>query len=578
MISRMGWGSAALALLVLVMTLTSQASAGCAVCGDNSANQDEAWKKEVNNFMAGDSVGSSQKVIANNQMDPKIQRKIRFSSQNESSDLSQSISESSSSESASDSSGASGSNESGNTGRSAGSSSGSSARSPGSGRSDVSFGTDNTLSSRGSGASDASSRADSGYSAIKRSKYASAMLVPLSEVQNADVVLDISPEATEYIDGAVNIPYTDFLKKDGSLNSVSELARALGNAGINRDDNVVIYGECQPCGGGPSASTFVYWMMKYLGHDNVRLMDGTIDDWVAAKKPTEASPKTLPSATYIPAVNSSLLSTYDYVKSGVAQMVDARTELEYQQGIILSAQNLPYDQVLDGKRIKSEASLKELFLGLDKDKPVVVFTNTGVKASLVWFTLILGGYDARIYTWQDWLKNQPVLNISLVDIKAVPNPARTGDDVNLTAVFGEGKAPSASMSVESAGNATESAGNGTSKPSKEIKLTTKGCATCGFGSPQSFAKIDKSSGVARLGASLSEGIVGFSCLAIIRDSNGGQLGKIALKQASEGSDVYSGIWKANVVGGTYGVTLQASTPGATKNFSNVLQIDVVGSS
>jgi thiosulfate/3-mercaptopyruvate sulfurtransferase len=274
-------------------------------------------------------------------------------------------------------------------------------------------------------------------------------------------------------------------------------------------------------------------------------------------------------------VNSSLLSTYDYVKSGVAQVVDARTELEYQQMTILSARNLPYDQVLDGKRIKSETSLKELFLGLDKDRPVVVFTNTGVKASLVWFALMLGGYDARVYTWQDWLKNQPVLNISLVDIKAVPNPARSGDDVNLTVVFGDGKASSASLNVERAGNATGRVGNGTSEPFKEIRLTTKGCATCGFGSPQSFAKIDKSSGVARLGASPSEGIEGFSCLAIIRDSNGGQLGKIALRQASGGMDVYSGIWKANVAGGTYDVTLQASTPGATKNFSNVLQIDVV---
>ncbi len=565
MISRTDWGSAALALLVLVTAFISQASAGCAVCGDNSANQDEVWNKEVNNFMSGDSVGRSQEVIANNQMDPKSQRKIRFNSKNESSGLSQPISEEPRSEIASDSLGSSGSAESGSTG----------SRSAGAGSSDVSFGADNTLTSSVSGALGASSGVDSGYSFIKRGESASAMLAPLSEVQNADVLLDISPEATEYIDGAVNIPYTDFLKKDGSLNSISELARILGNAGIAREDNVVIYGECQPCGGGPSASTFVYWMMKHLGHDNVRLMDGTIDDWVAAKKPTEPSPKTLLSTIYIPAVNSSLLSTYDYVKSDMAQMVDARTELEYQQGTILSAQNLPYDQVLDGKRIKSEASLKELFLGLDKGKPVVVFTNTGIKASLVWFALMLGGYDARVYTWQDWLKNQPVLNISLVDIKAVPNPARTGDDVNIIAVFGEGKAPSASMSVESAGNAIGGAGNGTSKPPKEIKLTTKGCATCGFGSPQSFAKIDKSSGVARLGALPSEGIEGFSCLAIVRDSNGGQLGKIALKQASEGSDVYSGIWKANVAGGTYDVTLQASTPGATKKFSNALQIDVV---
>ena len=529
MISRKSWSSATLALFVLAMALTTQASAGCAVCGDNSANQDEAWKKEVSNFMSGDSTGSSEQVISNNLITPKSTRQALTNAKSDPTGSSQPPSESGSSE-------------------------------------------------RAAGSVDTNSSTDSGYMAIKRSKSALTMLTPIPKAQNADVVLDISPEATEYIDGAINIPYTDFLKKDGSLNSVSELARILGNAGITKDDNVVICGECQPCGGGPSASTFVYWMMKYLGHRNVILMDGTIDDWVAARKPTETTPKTLPSTIYIPAVNSSLLSTYDYIKGGKAQMVDARTNAEYQEGTILSAQNLPYDQVLEGKRIKSEASLKELFSRLDKDQPVVVFTNTGVKASMVWFALMLEGYDARVYTWQDWLKNQPVLNISLVDVKAVPNPARIGDNINITAIFGEGIAPSASTRAGSAGNATGSTVDSTPNHGNEVKLTTKGCATCGFGSPQSFAKIDKSSGVAKLGASPNEDITGFSCVAIIRDLNGGQLGKIALKQASEDSDVYSGIWKANVAGGTYDVTLQAVTPGATKNFSNVLQIDVIGSS
>jgi thiosulfate/3-mercaptopyruvate sulfurtransferase len=92
-------------------------------------------------------------------------------------------------------------------------------------------------------------------------------------------------------------------------------------------------------------------------------------------------------------------------------IIDARTPIEFGAGSIPNAVNIPYDSVLDGKRIKDEATLQKLFSSLQKDKPIVVYTNTGVKASMTWLALTLLGYDARIYSWQDWEANQPKLNI-----------------------------------------------------------------------------------------------------------------------------------------------------------------------
>jgi thiosulfate/3-mercaptopyruvate sulfurtransferase len=37
---------------------------------------------------------------------------------------------------------------------------------------------------------------------------------------------------------------------------------------------------------------------------------------------------------------------------------------------------------------------------------VVVYTNTGVKASMIWLPLCLLGYDAKVYAWQDWKADQ----------------------------------------------------------------------------------------------------------------------------------------------------------------------------
>jgi len=79
---------------------------------------------------------------------------------------------------------------------------------------------------------------------------------------------------------------------------------------------------------------------------------------------------------------------------------------EYGSGSIPGSISIPYASVLNGKKIKSKDQLNKIFMLLDKDRPVVVFTNTGMKASVVWFALKLSGYDARLYNYQDWMANQ----------------------------------------------------------------------------------------------------------------------------------------------------------------------------
>ena len=227
------------------------------------------------------------------------------------------------------------------------------------------------------------------------------VLIALQDAYDYKIILDISPEPSEYIPGAVSLPYTDFLS-ESILKTPSQLAKTLGQAGIGQNDSVLIYGECQPCGGGPSAATYVYWIMKYLGHRNVSLLDGGIDDWVKAGRPTAAEAAHLLPANYTPTLQLDLLASFAFVHSGKAQIIDARGKAEFEAGSIPSSLNIPYDQVIEDKRIKDEAALSHLFSSLNKDRPVVVYTNTGVKASMVWMALNLLGYDASIYSWKDW--------------------------------------------------------------------------------------------------------------------------------------------------------------------------------
>lgn len=264
-------------------------------------------------------------------------------------------------------------------------------------------------------------------SSDKRSERFASVLVPLESANKFGIILDISPDPTELIPGAISISYASFLNKDKQLKPVSEMAQILGKAGISKDDEVLIYGECAACGGGPSAATYVYWVMKYLGHKNVSLLDGGIDDWVKAMKPTVSRPASLSPKNYTPSLKSGLLATYDYVHSGAPTIIDARKSANYDVGSIPNAVNIPYTGVLDGKKIKDEASVQKVFSSIRRDLPVVVYSNAGIEASMTWLMLTLLGYDAKIYTWRDWQANMPQLNIASQKSHAQANPAQRGD-------------------------------------------------------------------------------------------------------------------------------------------------------
>ena len=241
---------------------------------------------------------------------------------------------------------------------------------------------------------------------MTRSLNAREMLLPLDGVREGDILMDVSENTSIHIEGSVYIPYMEFFVQPGVLKPVEEISTILGKAGISREDSVVIYGECLPCGGGPSVATYVYWMMNSLGHENVSVLDGTAGDWAAAGRATSGSANLLPEKEYTPLMNSNYTATYDLVKGGQVQIIDARTPREFATGTIPGSINMPFESVLNDLKITGEERLDMVFMVLNKDQPVVVFTNTGMKGSLVWFALEMMGYDARLYSYQDWMANQ----------------------------------------------------------------------------------------------------------------------------------------------------------------------------
>ncbi|HPT36724.1 MAG TPA: sulfurtransferase, partial [Methanothrix sp.] len=226
---------------------------------------------------------------------------------------------------------------------------------------------------------------------------------------------------------------------------------------------------------------------------------------------------------------------------------------------------------LDGDRLKPQEDYEALFSGLAKERPVVVFTNVGIEASVVWFALNQSGYDARLYSWRDWLENQPKFGYQLTDIQARPNPVRTGQTVSIIATFQETE-----QTVSASSSAKENGIKTTVDPIAEAasKLTIKGCATCGFGSPQGFANLDRKDGYVQIGTGVIAQNAGstMSCTAVINGPDGNEVARTSLLKSSEGR--YSGIWNANVVPGIYELSIVASASGNSENFADVLAIEV----
>jgi len=397
-----------------------------------------------------------------------------------------------------------------------------------------------------------------------------AFLLPIYAVLEDDLILDISPDAEEYIEGAISVNYEEFITKDGRIRPVSEIAGILGRAGISREDSVIIYGECLPCGTGPVPATFTYWLFKYLGHDQVRILDGDVEDWKAAGLSVADSPATRPETVYAPPVKADLYANYNYVKSGMYQMVDARSAEAAAPASIPGSVNIPLDSVLDGDDIKSPEELKEIFRDLRTNRPVAVYTNTGIQAAVTWFALEMTGYDAVLYSWRDWLESHPALEVELIEATAEPNPVRASEAVWLAAAFSDPDAAAA-------------------RPVQLGRTASVSCVTCGFGSPQSFANLDSAGGMVRIGAPSSGASSGLpsaggaaaaknplKVTAFMLDIDGTEVGNSNLLYVA-GDDRYVGVWSTvGIEPGVYDMNILAERSGSTRFIRNVLAIEVLG--
>jgi thiosulfate/3-mercaptopyruvate sulfurtransferase len=190
----------------------------------------------------------------------------------------------------------------------------------------------------------------------------------------------------------------------------------LGEAGVDSRKQVVAY-DAQ---GGMVASR-LWWMLRWLGHLPVAVLDGGWDRWVAEGRPQSAEvPRPQPTRfTGRPrAIDVSAESVRTHLGDGATLLVDARAPDRYRGrnetidpvgGRIPGAKNRYFRDNLDASgRFKQPEALKAEFgalLGAASPEEVVSYCGSGVSACHNLLAMEVAGLrGARLYpgSWSEW--------------------------------------------------------------------------------------------------------------------------------------------------------------------------------
>jgi thiosulfate/3-mercaptopyruvate sulfurtransferase len=239
-----------------------------------------------------------------------------------------------------------------------------------------------------------------------------------AEVARRFLVLDVRGRSSYldgHIPGAVWLDQVTWTRsfKDGQ--DTADWAKRIGASGIDGRKPIVLYGI-----GRSQDPARMWWILRYWGVPDVRLLNGGFQAWRKAGGTVEKEPNRPTPVEFKPVAQHKRLSTrqsiLDALKDKPPQIVDARSRNEYcglwetakRNGAIPGAIHLEWSATLDEDgHFKSAKELKELFrgVGIDPRKPAITYCQSGGRASVLAFALeLMGGEHVRNYyrSWAEW--------------------------------------------------------------------------------------------------------------------------------------------------------------------------------
>lgn len=234
------------------------------------------------------------------------------------------------------------------------------------------------------------------------------------------VILDVRGEKEfdqGHIPNAHRIDPGTWAKAFGDGTDAEGWSKRIGDLGISADSKVIVYDNAKSKDAARS-----WWILRYWGVEDVRVLNGGWSSWLANKLPTQlespAPAKTVefkakPMSERF-ADKKTLLKALD---GGLLQVVDARSEKEFcgiekmskRAGAIPGAKHLEWSDLIEPEteRFKTPDELGKLFqsAGINLKKPTATHCQGGGRSSVMAFGLeLMGAKDVRNYYkgWSEW--------------------------------------------------------------------------------------------------------------------------------------------------------------------------------
>jgi thiosulfate/3-mercaptopyruvate sulfurtransferase len=198
------------------------------------------------------------------------------------------------------------------------------------------------------------------------------------------------------------------------LPTIAGIAALLGQWGIDNNTQVIVYDDKKG-----AIAARVWWMFRYLGHEQVAVLNGGFTHWKKAGFATNNDIPTYNRRSFVTHVQEQWVKEADVVATWSQQpsysLVDSRTPERYRgeeepidpvAGHIPGAINMPFSDNWDEHGLlKSPAQLRERFANLPPAEKTIFYCGSGVTAChniLAYAHAGLG--DACLYpgSWSEW--------------------------------------------------------------------------------------------------------------------------------------------------------------------------------
>lgn len=199
------------------------------------------------------------------------------------------------------------------------------------------------------------------------------------------------------------------------LPDIPTFADKLGKAGIDQNTMVVVYDK-----GNDMFAPRFWWLLHYLGHENVYLLEGGYEAWTSAGYPVTREITKKDGKIFTPVIRHQEIVDIHHIKDNIekkyATLIDSRSYDRYvgrveplysKAGHIPGAKNYFWMDVVNGDgKWKSKEELEKHFKGLDKNSEIIVSCGSGVSATPNIMALKMAGFTkVKLYpgSYSDWI-------------------------------------------------------------------------------------------------------------------------------------------------------------------------------